>query len=95
MPTYEYQCIKCSHRFEKLQSIKEQPLKSCPVCSGPVERLFSMGSGFIFKGSGFYATEYRSSEYQKSARADSDKNASIPAPAPSPAVNKSSEGDKK
>ena len=93
MPTYEYQCTKCSHRFEKLQSIKEQPLKSCPVCSGPVERLFSPGSGFIFKGAGFYATDYRSSEYQKSAAADSGKSTAIPGP--SPAVNKSSEGDKK
>jgi len=95
MPTYEYQCAKCSHRFETLQSIKAQPLKSCPVCNGPVERLFGTGSGLIFKGAGFYATEYRSSEYRKSAKADSDKIAAIPAPAPSPTVNKSSEGDKK
>jgi putative FmdB family regulatory protein len=95
MPTYEYQCAKCSHRFEKLQSIKDQPLKSCPVCIGPVERLISTGSGFIFKGAGFYATEYRSSEYSKSAKADSDKISAIPAPTPSPNVNKSSEGDKK
>lgn len=95
MPTYEYQCIKCGHRFEKLQSIKSPPLISCPVCSGELERLFGTGSGLIFKGAGFYATEYRSSEYQKSAQADSDKIAAIPAPAPSPAVNKSSEGDKK
>jgi len=94
MPTYEYQCIKCGHRFEKLQSIKAPPLKSCPVCSGPVERLIGAGSGLIFKGTGFYATEYRSSEYRKSAKADSDKGSAIPAPAVSPAVNKSSEGDK-
>lgn len=93
MPTYEYQCIKCGHRFEKMQSIKDQPLSSCPVCEAPVERLFGSGSGLIFKGAGFYATEYRSSEYQKSAKADSDKSAAIPAPAS--AVNKSSEGDKK
>ena len=95
MPTYEYQCIKCGHRFEELQSIKAPPLNSCPVCSGPVDRLIGTGSGLIFKGAGFYATEYRSSEYQKSAQADTDKIAATPAPAPSPAVNKSSEGDKK
>ncbi len=93
MPTYEYQCIKCGHQFEKLQSIKASPLKSCPVCNGPVERLIGNGSGLIFKGAGFYATEYRSSEYQKSAKADSDKSSAISAP--SPAINKSSEGDKK
>jgi len=95
MPTYEYQCIKCGHRFEELQSIKALPLNSCPVCSGPVERLIGTGSGLIFKGAGFYATEYRSSEYQKSAKADSDKSSVIPAPVASPVVNKSSEGDKK
>ncbi|MDO9390236.1 MAG: zinc ribbon domain-containing protein [bacterium] len=95
MPTYEYQCIKCGHRFEELQSIKALPLNSCPVCSGQVERLIGTGSGFIFKGAGFYATEYRSSEYNKSAKADSDKIVAIPTPAPSPAANKSSEGDKK
>lgn len=95
MPTYEYQCIKCGHRFEELQSIKSLPLNSCPVCNGPVERLIGTGSGLIFKGAGFYATEYRSSEYQKSAKADSDKSSVIPAPAASPAVIKSSEGDKK
>jgi putative FmdB family regulatory protein len=93
MPTYEYQCKKCGHRFDKLQSIKDQPLDACPVCSGGLERLFGTGSGLIFKGAGFYATEYRSSEYQKSAKADSDKSAAVPAP--SPTVNKSSEGDKK
>lgn len=94
MPTYEYQCIKCGHRFEKLQSIKDQPLKSCPVCNGPADRLIGTGSGLIFKGAGFYATEYRSPDYQKRAQADTDKVAATPAPAPSPAANKSSEGDK-
>jgi len=93
MPTYEYQCTKCGHRFEKLQSIKDQPLKTCPVCNAPAERLIGTGAGLIFKGAGFYATEYRSSEYRKSARDDSDKGAAASA-APS-AANKSSEGDKK
>ena len=93
MPTYEYQCTKCGHRFDKLQSIKDQPLKSCPVCGCQLERLFGTGSGLIFKGAGFYATEHRSSEYRKSAQADSDKSVAIPAP--SPAVKKSTEGDKK
>jgi putative FmdB family regulatory protein len=92
MPTYEYQCTKCGHRFEQMQSIKDQPLKACPVCSGLLERLFGSGAGLIFKGAGFYATEYRSSEYRKSAKADSDKNTALPA---TPAVTKSNEGDKK
>jgi putative FmdB family regulatory protein len=92
MPTYEYLCKKCGHRFDQMQSIKAQPLDSCPVCKGQLERLFGSGSGLIFKGAGFYATDYRSTDYRKQARADSDKTAAVPVP---PAVNKSTEGDKK
>jgi len=59
MPTYEYQCEKCGHRFEAFQSMKDKPLTSCPACSGPVKRLISPGAGLIFKGSGFYITDYK------------------------------------
>lgn len=59
MPTYEYECSKCAKRFEKFQSMTDKPVKKCPKCGGRVERLIGTGSGIIFKGSGFYATDYR------------------------------------
>ena len=65
MPTYEYQCKKCSYKFERFQKITEQPLATCPKCKGKVERLISTGAGFIFKGPGFYTTDYRSREYKE------------------------------
>ncbi|MBI4372616.1 MAG: zinc ribbon domain-containing protein [Candidatus Omnitrophica bacterium] len=70
MPTYEYECETCGHRFEEFQSIKAEPLKVCPQCKGNVKRLLGTGAGFIFKGSGFYQTDYRSSSYQKKAEAE-------------------------
>jgi putative FmdB family regulatory protein len=73
MPTYEYECEKCGYVFEEYQSITAEPLKKCPKegCGGAVHRLFSAGGGFIFKGSGFYATDYRSDSYKKSAKSES------------------------
>lgn len=59
MPTYDYECKNCGHHFEKFQSITADPLKECPKCKKEVVRLISSGSGFIFKGPGFYATDYR------------------------------------
>lgn len=59
MPTYEYECEKCGHRFEAFQSMTDEPLRECPTCTGPVRRLIGLGAGFIFKGSGFYSTDYR------------------------------------
>lgn len=59
MPTYEYECGKCGHRFEKFQKMADAPLKSCPKCKGKVHRLIGGGSGIIFKGSGFYETDYK------------------------------------
>jgi len=68
MPTYEYECRKCGHVFERFQSMTDEPVKRCPLCRCKVQRVFGPGSGIIFKGSGFYATDYRSSDYSKSAR---------------------------
>ncbi|MBM3319127.1 MAG: zinc ribbon domain-containing protein [Candidatus Eisenbacteria bacterium] len=68
MPTYEYECERCGHRFERFQSITEKPVKRCPECRGKVKRVLSGGAGFLFKGSGFYCTDYRSSEYRKRAK---------------------------
>ncbi|MEE9166053.1 MAG: FmdB family zinc ribbon protein [Candidatus Neomarinimicrobiota bacterium] len=59
MPTYDYRCDACGHKFEFLQSITEAPLTECPVCGGAVRRLIGAGAGLIFKGSGFYVTDYR------------------------------------
>lgn len=59
MPTYEYECTKCGHKFEAFQKITDKPLDKCPKCSDKVRRLISSGIGIIFKGSGFYATDYR------------------------------------
>jgi putative FmdB family regulatory protein len=72
MPTYDYQCQKCGHRFEVFQSMKDERLTDCPLdeCDGAVKRLLGTGAGIIFKGSGFYETDYRSDSYKKAAKAD-------------------------
>ena len=74
MPTYEYECQQCGHRFEEFQSITAEPRQTCTEanCTGPVKRLIGMGGGLLFKGSGFYITDYRSDGYQKAAKADKD-----------------------
>lgn len=59
MPTYEYKCDKCGHEFEAFQSIKDDPIKICPVCKSEVHRVINGGAGVIFKGSGFYITDYK------------------------------------
>ena len=59
MPTYEYECIDCGHKFDLFQKINDQPIKTCPKCRKEVKRLIGKGSGIIFRGSGFYATDYR------------------------------------
>ena len=64
MPTYEYECEKCEHRFEIFQSMNDKPLKTCPICGGRIRRLFGTGAGIIFKGSGFYTND--SKEYNTS-----------------------------
>jgi len=79
MPTYEYLCKKCRHEFETLQPISAQPLKVCPkeLCPhkiwgrGQVTRKISAGGGLLFKGSGFYITDYRSEGYKQAAKKDS------------------------
>ena len=79
MPTYEYVCEKCGREFEKIQSIKDASLKICPqeLCGkkkwgrGRVKRKIGAGAGLLFKGSGFYITDYRSKNYKDSAKKDS------------------------
>jgi putative FmdB family regulatory protein len=78
MPTYDYQCEKCGHRFDHFQSIKENALTVCPKekCArkvwgkGKIKRMIGTGGGLIFKGSGFYITDYRSESYKEAAKKD-------------------------
>ncbi len=72
MPTYEYQCKNCKHLFEEFQSITAKPLKKCPECKKiKLQRLIGGGAGLLFKGSGFYITDYRSDSYKAAAKKDS------------------------
>jgi putative FmdB family regulatory protein len=59
MPTYDYECTKCSHNFEAFQQMSDKHLTKCPKCGGKLKRLIGSGSGIIFKGSGFYSTDYK------------------------------------
>ena len=71
MPTYAYVCQNCQHEFDAFQSIKAKPLRVCPACGRPaLKRLIGSGAGIIFKGSGFYCTDYRSDGYKSAATAD-------------------------
>jgi putative FmdB family regulatory protein len=96
MPTYEYICAKCDHQFEVTQSITEKPLTICPREScgqkkwgkGKVKRAIGTGGGLIFKGSGFYITDYRSDKYKEAAKKDS-------APAAAPSGDSKASGDSK
>ena len=73
MPTYEYACPDCEHEFETFQSITAKPIRKCPECGKrKVQRLISGGAGLLFKGSGFYITDYRSDNYKSAAKKDSD-----------------------
>ena len=71
MPTYDYECKNCQHTWEAFQSIKADPIKKCPECGkNQARRVIGPGAGIIFKGSGFYITDYRSDSYKKAASAD-------------------------
>ena len=71
MPTYDYQCKQCDHRWELFQSIKAEPVRKCPACGKrKAQRVIGPGAGILFRGSGFYQTDYRSDAYKKAAEAD-------------------------
>lgn len=74
MPTYDYVCDACDHAFEEFQMMSAKPLKKCEKCGkNKLRRLIGTGAGIIFKGSGFYETDYRSAGYNKDKKADSEK----------------------
>ncbi len=92
MPTYEYQCTACGHAFEKFQSIKSAPIKKCPNCGkSKVKRLIGMGAGLLFKGSGFYITDYRGDSYNKAAKADVAPTTTTPATPAAPKADAKAE----
>jgi putative FmdB family regulatory protein len=68
MPTYDYRCRACGHEFEKFKKMSEEAHANCPQCGAQAERLISGGAGLVFKGSGFYITDYRSDSYKKAAK---------------------------
>jgi len=73
MPTYEYHCDACSHNFDEFQSMTADPLRDCPQCGKPqLRRVFGTGAAILFKGSGFYQTDYRSESYKSAAKADQE-----------------------
>ncbi len=73
MPTYDYVCDACGHRFEEMQSFSAEQLKTCPSCGeDKLRRLFGTGAAILFKGGGFYETDYRSESYKSKAKAESD-----------------------
>jgi len=79
MPTYDYECDACDHAFEEFQSMMDKPLKKCPKCGKPkLRRLIGTGAAILFKGSGFYQTDYRSESYKSAAKADEPKAKEAP-----------------
>ncbi|HEU4558795.1 MAG TPA: zinc ribbon domain-containing protein [Longimicrobium sp.] len=70
MPTYEYRCPQCGTDFEKFQKMSDPPVAPCPGCGADAERRISAGAGLVFKGSGFYITDYRGEGYKKAAQAE-------------------------
>lgn len=86
MPTYEYRCSACRHEFEHFQSMKDKPLRKCPACAkNTLERLIGTGAAIVFKGSGFYQTDYRSESYKQGADKEKPPETSHePKPEPKP-----------
>jgi putative FmdB family regulatory protein len=90
MPTYEYRCPQCGGDFEKFQKMSDPPAATCPACGADAERRLSAGAGLLFKGSGFYITDYRGESYKKAAASESGGGDSKPADS-KPAESKPSE----
>ena len=76
MPTYDYKCSECNHTFEYFQPMSAEPLKECPKCTGRLKRIIGTGSGPIFKGSGFYQTDYKGKSQQSKKSSETDSKQS-------------------
>jgi putative FmdB family regulatory protein len=76
MPTYQYKCPSCGYEFEELQSLHEEPIKVCPNCKKETHRIISAGAGFLFKGSGFYQTDYKNKGRKESDSGSSSSSSS-------------------
>lgn len=93
MPTYDYECGACGHKYELFQSITAKPVRRCPKCGRPsAKRLIGTGAGVIFRGSGFYCTDYRSDGYKSSAKAEKESNGSKAKPKSDGAAKTKSDG---
>ncbi|KPK99080.1 MAG: FmdB family transcriptional regulator [candidate division Zixibacteria bacterium SM23_73_2] len=77
MPTYEYLCQSCGFKFDAFQRMTDEPLEKCPQCKGELKRLISGGGGLIFKGAGFYATDYRSESYKKKEKEEKKSHSEV------------------
>lgn len=97
MPTYDYECEACGHNFEKIRKISDDSEVLCPKCGAVARRLISGGAGLLFKGSGFYITDYRSDSYKKAKEKESgksDKSESGSKSSASPSGEKKGGGEK-
>ena len=83
MPTYEYKCLACGYDFEIYQKMNDELVKECPKCKGKVKRLIGKGSGPIFKGSGFYHTDYKNAKTENKSAGKSENKSSKPKPSDS------------
>jgi putative FmdB family regulatory protein len=95
MPTYEYRCPECGTDFEKFQKMSDEPVAECPSCGAKAERRISAGAGLVFKGSGFYITDYRGEGYKKAAKAEGGSSSSESSSSSSSDSKPSSEGGAK
>ncbi len=94
MPTYEYHCDACEHNFDEFQSMSEEPLKKCPKCGRKkLRRVFGTGAAILFKGSGFYETDYRSDSYKSAAKADQEAAAKATGTTGTSDANGAAKGD--
>jgi putative FmdB family regulatory protein len=94
VPTYEYECRACGHRFDAFQSMTAAALTRCPHCRKKVDRLISAGAGFLFKGAGFYTTDHRSKPYQEAAKKDQEASCKAPLPLAGATASKDGPGQK-
>lgn len=95
MPTYEYRCASCKTEFEKFQRMSDAPGAECPQCGAAAERRLSGGAGLLFKGSGFYITDYRNDSYKKAAKSEGGESSSGSEKKPSSSEKKPSSSESK